>query len=273
MVLWVARASTRCAPALTLLAPCPATFLSHTTFRSQVCFRFGDGDAVDVLRRITQSFPLMGTLMLSSADTDAQPAAADKELADALAVLPDGCWPVLTRIEPADGSIFALPPHAASHLPRLSRCLRRACVSSWSSNEAAIGEALCSALESLQAAESTLQELALYVACGCLREHSTGRAAAALARLRGLRKLEISWIGDGPDEVASLLPSALPALSALSSLAVVCLGASPLPSLSGCPASLHELTVRSREASWAVRTLVSAPQLAGVAQLDLCALE
>lgn len=234
---------------------------------------FGKGDAADVLGRITQSFPLMSALIISSADAEAQPAAADKQLADALAALPDGCWPALDRIEPAKGSIFALPPRAAAHLPRLCPRLRRACVSTWYSSRPALGAALCGALEGLEAANSTLEELLLYMACGCLRPSSIQRAAAALARLQNLRKLEVFWICEGPKEAASLLPKALPALSALTSLQVLCAAASPLPSLSGCPASLRDLMLRGRTASWALRTLKSAPQLAGVTRLYLQSLK
>ena len=217
--------------------------------------------------RCIQSFPLASTLRVACLD-DEDVRAADKELAKCLASLPDGSWPAVKRIIPAQGSVLMAPSRTAAHLARLCPRLQRASISTWY-RRALGGDALCRALESLGAAHCTLEELSLALACSCLRPGSAQRAAAALARLRGLRKLDLIWIGDGAEEGASLLPAALSALSSLSSLEVLCPVASPLPSLAQCPPSLRDVTVRSKQGSWVLGILRSAPQLAGVTRLDI----
>ena len=228
---------------------------------------FGSGEAAGMLARI-QSFPLASTLRISNLDD--QLLIADKELADALALLPDGSWPAVTRIEPAGRPTNALPPLAAAHLARLCPRLQRVCFNAWYGGFFySGGDRFCSALESLGAAHSTLEELVLDLSCRCLRPGSSQRVAAALARLRGLQKLDLRFDGKGSAEAAFLLPAALPALSALSSLLVGCPSDPPLPSLSRCPASLRHLAVRGDDGFWVLGTLRSAPQLAGVTRLDV----
>ena len=141
-----------------------------------------------MLRRI-QSFPLASTLRLTCVN-DVAAAAADKALEDALASLPDGCWPAVTRIERTRGSAFALPPRAVAHLARLSPCLQAARISTWYSGEPPSGTELCGAMEGLGAAHSILEELVLDLSCSCSGP-GIGRAAVALGRLCALRKLEL----------------------------------------------------------------------------------
>lgn len=229
---------------------------------SQVWVKMRKGAAASVLPRIAQKFPRARTLKITSMGSNARDTAA-KELADALAALPDSCWPAVTRIERGYGGTDVTEPAAAAHLPRLCPRLQRVCVGTHNSGEPAMGAALCGALESLRAVRPSLEELDLDLSCACLRAGSIPRAAAALGALQGLRELKVTWWGNGPEE-ACPLPEALPALSALTSLTLSLTSPS---SLGGCPASLRDLTLRGWAASCVLGTLRSAPQLAGVTRL------
>mgnify|MGYP001811101786 CR=1 FL=1 len=161
--------------------------------RSQVHVRFGTAEAAGLLRTLAQRFPNASVLEISALDNKALGTVED-ELGDALATLPDGCWPAVTRFGPTrGGSACALPPRAAAHLVHLSPRLQSARVGNWDDGgtPAAVGDALRGALESLAAAHSTLEELGLNLSCRCLTPDAAQHAAAALARLRALLKLDV----------------------------------------------------------------------------------
>lgn len=131
---------------------------------------------------------------------------------------------------------------------------------------------MAGALEALDAAVSALEALSVRLSKSCLEPGSVPRAAAALGRLAGLRRLRVDWSVEGPPDAEGLLAAALPSLPALSSLEVRCCPG-PLtlpPQLALAPEALRELVLTHGLATWSHAALAAAPQLGGVTRLDIC---
>lgn len=183
-------------------------------------------------------------------------------LVDDLAALPNGCF------QAAEAFRFQerMPAPVAAHAGRLCARLREAAVTCGQGE----GAALVAALQGLAAVAGTLQTLEVQ-----LESHAAlggvPRASQALARLTGLRRLKLGIRNKARLDDPGLLANALPALTALSSLAVECEcdAATLSPQLGARPEALRELSLRSRDEPWALDALRSTLPLPGVTKLAI----
>ena len=235
----------------------------------QVCIPLDDGlDAA--LGCISERFPTASkvdfTPVLNATDYHTR-------LAEGLAALPDNGWPAVEVVLIKD---FCIPVPVAMHVVRLCPRLRHMRLRCNDDTDAGVGAA--AVLDDLAAVAGTLEVLEI----NCPAPGGEAHVGAALARLTGLRRLQIDWDLAWPPDAEGLLAAALPALTSLSSLAVTSLDHEfeeddseeedvdllPHPGWQA-PGSLRELGLTSYDSHWALGLLRSAPVLAGVTKLKL----
>lgn len=217
------------------------------------------------LGRIACIFPNATTIHLSHGNHTEQ-------LVAALAVLPDGAWP---KAQALANHVYSVdddadfPASVIVHAARLCPRLRELSVCCSKAGE---GAALAAGLEGMAAVAGTLE--ALHISLDSDEGFEPGkapRAAAALARLGGLRRLQIYWSIYKPPYTEDLLAMALSSLTALSSLRVDCCD-DYMPSdqqLGVCPDALRELSLLARSHPWALQLLNVSQQLDKVTRLEL----
>lgn len=214
-------------------------------------------EAVTLLGWVARRFPKLTTLRLSGYH-DANPS-----VTEALMQLPTGCWPAVTKVDRS----WDLPSDAAAQLPRLCPNLRELWF--FPATDVQLGECL----RALAAARG-LEALELQLGAALCSTGDAAAAAGALARLAGLRRLDVNFGALRADDSrllwARLLPAALPSLTALTSLIVAAEGSAGLhPALGACPTSLLELTLGDRTRGWGAAALEAAEPMAGVTRLVL----
>lgn len=237
----------------------------HASPRAQLRIRWDKLELAPLLARLARDFPRLPTLNLTAhlAFGPDKPGISLKFEA-ALAALPDGCWPCVMAVD----HLWNIPARAAAQLPRLCPNLRDMHVES----KAAADIAAC--LRGLAAARG-LEVLSLwFLPCGPSTNRKAGaEAAAALAALSGLRRLDVRVrVDDSGAErgFAAELLALLPALTSLVSLAISCGNDRDAPApLRGCADSLVELALGNPDAYWTEGDLELAPAMPSVTELQL----
>ena len=182
---------------------------------------------------------------------------------EGLAALPSGCWPAAERVTTSFRQTIPAPwaAHLARLCPRLQEALAAGCVTG-------DRDALAAALGG--PGELRALHLKLWLAVGC-PPRDTACAAAALARLTGLRRLRLDLASLAPGAAAGGVAAALPALASLSELELAFGAAAPEIKLAGCPPSLRVLKLEPQKGLRGLDVLASADPLPGVTRLELSA--
>lgn len=229
----------------------------------QLVIPVGDGLAA-ALASACQRFPNAATVMLDEGSRDGS--GCDDLLPGCLEALPNGCLPSVELFgKRGPCGEHYLQPQVAVHVVRICPRLRKARVCCHEDG----GGVFAAALKVLAATAESLDALHLWLR---IEPRAAPRAGAALAHLRGLRRLGIRWdFQEGPS-AEPLLAAALPSLAALSSLGVECghVARPASPRLTIPPKALRELVLTTTgRGAWPLEALGAAPQLAAVTKLKI----